>query len=112
MFIENTSGYKFGGYTELQWDNSGQKKDKSTFIFSFNNNQKYTARNQNASINCSNNEGPRFGCAYPEIYFKGTLDKGYSYDYEQNTFVTGRALTGGAENWNVKELEVHKITFI
>ena len=38
IFIETTKGYKFGGYTELQWDkNSGTKKDKSTFLFSFNN---------------------------------------------------------------------------
>ena len=36
--IETTKGYKFGGYTELQWDKSEKsKKDKTTFIFSFNN---------------------------------------------------------------------------
>ena len=40
-FIETTKGYKFGGYTELSWDKSGNKKDKSTFLFSFNNKQKY-----------------------------------------------------------------------
>jgi len=49
-FIETTKGYKFGGYTELQWDNSGVKTDKSTFIFSINKNQKFTARNNNYSI--------------------------------------------------------------
>jgi len=52
--IETTKGYKFGGYTELQWDNkSGEKKDKSTFIFSINKNQKFTPRNNNDSIYCS-----------------------------------------------------------
>jgi len=69
-FIETTKGYKFGGYTELPWDKSGEKKkDKSTFIFSFNNKQKYTARNDNNSIACCPEEGPRFGCGYPEIFF-------------------------------------------
>ena len=53
IFIETTKGYKFGGYTELQWDsNSGAKTDKSTFIFSFNNKEKYTARNNKHSIYC------------------------------------------------------------
>ena len=36
VFIETTKGYKFGGYTVLLWNKSGNsKKDKSTFIFSF-----------------------------------------------------------------------------
>ena len=62
-FIETTKGYRFGGYTELNWDdNSCGKKDKSTFIFSFNNKQKYIARNNNSSIYCNPSEGPRFGC--------------------------------------------------
>ena len=34
IFIETTKGYKFGGYTEWQWERKGGiKKDKSTFIF-------------------------------------------------------------------------------
>ena len=57
--IETTKGYKFGGYTELQWDKVGKfKKDKSTFIFSFNNKKKYMARNNNDSIYCDSSYGP------------------------------------------------------
>jgi len=112
-FIEATKGYKFGGYTELQWDNkSGYKKDKSTFIFSINKNQKFTARNNNNSIYCGSSEGPRFGCNWPEIYLNGTLDKGYSYNYSGCTFTEGRKLTNGEEYWDVKELEVFKINYI
>ena len=99
--------------TELKWDNSGCKTDKSTFIFSFNKKQKYTARNNNESIYCSTSEGPRFGCGYPEIYLYGQLNKGQSYDnYSYNTFLLGRQLTNGEEYWDVKELEVHKIVYI
>ena len=32
IFIETTKGYKFGGYTELPWDNYGSKKDKKCFF--------------------------------------------------------------------------------
>jgi len=113
-FIETTKGYKFGGYTELQWDNnSGSKTDKSTFLFSFNYNQKYTARNNNASIYCYSKEGPRFGCGYPEIYFDGSLDKGQSFSNESyNTFLIDRKLTNGDEYWEVKELEVFQIKYL
>ena len=65
----------------MQWDKfSRYKTDKSTFIFSFNNKQKYPARNSNFSIYCNSSEGPRFGCGYPEIYLNETLNKGQSYD--------------------------------
>ena len=112
VFIETTKGYKFGGYTELQWDNkSGAKKDNSTFIFSFDHRQKYMARINNDSIFCSPSEGPRFGCEYPEIYLYGTLNKGQSWN-TNNTFLLGRKLTNGEEFWEVKELEVHKIEYI
>ena len=112
-FIETTKGYIFGGYTELPWDKSDTaKSDKSTFIFSFNNKEKYIARNDNDSIGCARSEGPRFGCDYPEIYLNKTLDKGYSYDDDSCTFIQNRLLTNGEENWDIKELEVHKIIYI
>ena len=61
-FIETTDGFNIGGYTELEWDNSSKdKKDKSTFIFSFNKNEKYTKRNDHYSIGCYPKEGPKFG---------------------------------------------------
>ena len=113
LFIETTKGYKFGGYTELQWDKSGKgKKDKSTFIFSFNQREKYTTRNDNNTIACVSNEGPRFGSSWPEIYFYQTLNKGESFDHSSNTFVLGKKMTNGEQNWDVKELEVHKISYI
>ena len=112
VFIETTKGYKFGGYTEKQWDNSGYKKDKFAFIFSFNNREKYNARNNNYSICGSSSEGPRFGCGWPEIFLNNTLSKGQSFNnLEMNTFLPGRKLTNGEEYWDVKELEVHKIIY-
>ena len=113
IFIETSKGYKFGGYTELQWDTSNKgKTDKSTFLFSFNNKEKYTSRKNRETIGCSSSVGPYFGWNWPEIYLKNTLNKGQSWNYTENTFVLDRKLTGGEEYWDVKELEVFKITYI
>ena len=113
-FIETTKGYKFGGYTELQWDgSSSSKKDKSTFLFSFNNKQKYIARNNNESIACYSVNGPRFGrTGTPDIYFFNTLNKGQSYKTKDNTFLDNQNLTNGDEHWDVKEIEVFKIVYV
>ena len=95
----------------MQWNKSGNKKDKSTFLFSFNNKQKYIARNNTNTIGDHSNEGPRFGCGYPEIYFYETLNRGESYGDSGCTFVEGRKLTNGEKYWEVKELEVFKIQY-
>ena len=111
--IETTKGYKFGGYTELQWDKVGKfKKDKSTFIFSFNNKKKYMARNNNDSIYCDSSYGPVFGSSQADIAFYGSLDKGQSYKDSSSTFLSDRVLTNGDEFWEVKEVEIYKIIYI
>ena len=112
VFIETTKGYKFGGYTELEWDrNSGNKKDKSTFLFSFNNKEKYLSQNDKTSIYC-HSICPWFGNdTYPEIYFPYSLKRGQSWDF-YNTFFNGKKCTKGEEYWDVKELEAFKIIYI
>ena len=96
----------------MQWDKSGYKIDKLTFLFSFNRKEKYTARNDNNSIKKVFDEGPRFGHGYPEIYLLYSLDKGRSWDSPNCTFIQERYLTNGEEFWDVKQLEVFKIQFI
>ena len=92
-FIETTKGYKFGGYTELQWEKKEcSKKDSSTFIFSLNNKQKYTPRNNNSTIYCHPNYCPWFGSdSNPEIYLDSkTLNNGLSFDNSNyNKFFNG-----------------------
>ena len=113
IFIEATKEYKFGGYTELNWDISNKSKaDNSIFIFSFDNRKKYIAKK--IGYICGNkNYGPWFGNNFPEIVFNGTLDKGRSWDNQiQNIFVSGQELTRGEEFWEVKELEVFKIEYV
>ena len=113
-FIETKKGYKFGGYTELQWNSKEQfQKDKTTFIFSFNNKEKYLPRNNNDSIYCGSNYGPVFGCSQADIALgPDSLGEGQCYKDKTNTFLADRILTNGDENWNVKEVEVYKIIYI
>ena len=97
----------------MQWDRSETFKiDQSTFLFSFNHNQKYTPRNNKDVMRCYPNDGPSFGGCAPEIYLTGTLNKGHSFEFHENTFFIERKLTNGEEFWDVKELEVHKIIYI
>ena len=112
--IETKKGNKFGGYTELQWDQKEVfKKDKSTFIFSFDNKEKYLPRNDNDSIYCSSSYGPVFGCGQADIVlFWNSLDKGECYKSESNTFLSDRILTNGDEFFETKEVEVYKIIYI
>ena len=112
--IETTKGYIFGGYTELQWDKSNSfKKDKSTFVFSLNNKTKYLPRNNNDTIYCSSSYGSVFGCSQADIawgYFN--LNKGECYKDKTSTFLSELILTNGDKNWETKEVEVFKITYI
>ena len=57
--------------------------------------------------------GPRFGSSgYPEIYLDDTLNNEKSFDNSnKNTFLNGRKLSNGEQNWEVKELEVFKIIY-
>jgi hypothetical protein len=114
--IETNKGNVFGEYTELEWDSySGSKTDKSTFIFSFNNKEKYTSKNNNNSIYCLNSFGPYFGyTGNPEIYFSDNLNEGGAYNTSKKyTFLSeGKTITNEEKTWNIKEIEVYKIIYI
>ena len=47
ILIKTKTGYKFGGYTTVEWDMTGYytyKKDENAFIFSINNKQKFNIK--------------------------------------------------------------------
>ena len=113
VFIETIDGYRFGGYTELLWDNySHEKNDKSTFIFSFNYREKYTKRNNEYSIGCYKDNGPRFGYG-PQIWFdyKTSLKNGKSENSSSNSFVLNNKFVDGKSFWTTKELEIFQIIY-
>ena len=112
-FIETTKGYKFGGYTESEWDTSGDYKNNGiTFIFSLNDGKKYLSKDNKGLICGRTNYGPFFGNNYPEIVFYNSLDRGRTWDQNsENLFLSGRKLTNGEEFWDTKEIEVFKINY-
>ena len=59
--IETSDGYKFGGYTPINWDDSDVKFENETFIFSLNKMKKYTKRKDTRTLNCSKYFGPIVG---------------------------------------------------
>ena len=65
-------------------------------------------------MTCKEKEGPRFGNSYPEIYLPNILDKGESYEYNEqySSFTMGRKIINGEQYWDVKEIEIYKIEYI
>ena len=53
IIIQSKSGFKFGGYTSVEWDMTGSytyKKDNSAFIFSIDKKKKYKLKDEQHSI--------------------------------------------------------------
>ena len=109
IFIETKKGCIFGGYTELNWDTSGQyKTDESTFLFSINNKAKYTRRNKMCSVYCRKDLAPSFGGdGNPDFYCMDTCKRGNLCS--SNTFATPKELNNGDSSFEVKEMEVYQI---
>ena len=115
IFIETVKGHKFGAYTELNFNAAKRSflKDKSTFLFSFNQEEKYTIKENKGSIGFNGDTEFWYGSNFPEIYFKKTLDEGITWDNENaETFKIKGILTNKEKKWAVKELEVFKIIYI
>ena len=111
IFIETKKGCIFGGYTELDWDTSSKyKTDDSTFLFSINNNSKYTRKNKLCSIYCREDLAPSFGGdSCPDFYCMGSCEKGGLYN--KNTFASPKELNNGDSSFEVKEMEAYQINF-
>ena len=92
------------------------QKDNSTFLFSFNNKEKYTSVNNfgnNFSICSQPKKNPFFRNEEPNINFNDTLDIVKLYGrYYFNSFPLPKKLANGEENVDVKELEIYKITYL
>ena len=61
-FVKSKEGRRFGGFTDVEWDQSGSyKKGANGFIFSLDNNEIYYNKNSNYNIYCHSSYGPTFG---------------------------------------------------
>ena len=110
--IETDKGYKFGGYTPLEWEtNNGLDKfDDATFLFSLNQMKKYIKiDNKKRSIYLSKDYGPMFGYA-TDLFINKNMNSGGSY-WSSGTFLKSGELTNGENSFNVKEIEIFQVEF-
>jgi hypothetical protein len=101
---------KIGGYTTLDWSGDGESKtDKDTFIFDLTNKKKYPKINNKRSIFCLENRGPCFGQAC-DLGIFNPMNKGWSN--KNGSFIVNQEISGGKENFAIKELEIYKVIFL
>ena len=118
ILIKTKTGYKFGGYTTVEWDMTGNytfKKDENAFIFSINNKQKFNIKKgfENNSI-CGDPNHFAFGGGHNltiwDNFFSNDNSKDYSYGTYYGT-TSSYELTGGANKFYVEECEVYQVIF-
>ena len=110
VLIKASGDKRFGGFTTQTWDGEDvDKKDNNSFIFSIDKNKIYDINENQNAINCNPDIGPVFinQIKLLDKFFTqgGTTSKGgktYSTleDFE---------ITGGAEKFGVKEVEVYQV---
>ena len=111
VLVETTKGYKFGGYTPLDWESPShtiKKKDEITFLFSLNQIKKYTKKDNNTSIFVDKNYGPGFGQGCDILIGYPENNKGQGTN---SNYLTNHELTNGEKIFNLKEIEVFKVEF-
>ena len=111
LLIETNNNFKFGGYTPLNFDSSGNgKNDNNSFLFSITNNQKYTKKNQNNSIHCRENY-IAFGYDSYDLYFSNQLNSGNLQSNNSTSYLNDLSINGGNSEFITKEIEVYQVQF-
>ena len=116
ILIQSKSGFKFGGYTSVEWNMSGYytyKDDKSAFIFSIDKRKKYKLKNGNAI--CGDPNHFAFGGGHDLTIWDKCTTNDNSKDYSYNSsyeMPEKYELTGGNRSFYVQELEVYQVSFI
>ena len=115
--VETTDNIKLGGYTEALWDGSGYKKDEKAFCFSLNLKKIYNVAIPEQAIQPEEKYGPRFASTLFGIEdesFKNGENGGwcnYTYDKQYGIIEKKYEITGGKNEFGVKEVEVFQIIF-
>ena len=118
ILIETKTGYKFGGYTTVDWDMTGHykyKRDESAFIFSINSKEKFTQIQKNEKYGiCGDPDHFAFGGGHDltiwDNFFTHDNSKDYKYGFSYST-TSKFELTGGTKNFFVEECEVYHVIF-
>ena len=116
MIVETTTGYTFGGFTSVGWNNNRGKDiyDNKAFCFSLNLKKIYNIINPNYALHIQSGDSrPSFGSNYYVFILENQFlntQKSYTQkitDYKGESQVY--EINGGNEYFKVKELEVFQI---
>ena len=117
ILIKTKTGYKFGGYTTVEWDMTGYynyKRDEKAFIFSINNKQKFDIKKNVHYAICGDPNhfafGGRHNLTIWDNFFSNDNSKDYLYGTEFET-TSNYELTGGTNKFYVEECEVYQVIF-
>ena len=115
--VETTDNIKLGGYTEALWDGYGFKKDDKAFCFSLNLKKIYNVAIPEQAIRSYENYGPIFANTLfginDESFTKGENGGWCSYSSDKQYGIIEKTyeITGGKQDFGVKEVEVFQIIF-
>ena len=109
VLVETEKGYKFGGYTPINWENPiyvayEDKTDDLTFIFSLNSLTKFTKYKEGFSIRNNQDFGPIFGTGH-DFYLNTDMNIGYS---RNGNYLRNKEIINDDE-YKVKEIEVFQV---
>ena len=115
IIIKSKSGFKFGGYTSIPWDQTGKyKSDELAFIFSLDKKKKYTIKNNETKYAIYGYSYRfAFGSGFDFSVYDHCTKKNDNYcntPYSYNTNQKSE-LTGGQYNYVVDDLEVYHVEF-
>ena len=110
--METTTGRRFGGFTDAQWDQSGDYKTGSNgFIFSLDNKEIYYNKDNKYNIYGSSSYGPAFGGGHDFYICDNCNSSNSSYDNSPHSYETNgkKNALAGCYNFTVKDYEVYQI---
>ena len=115
MLIKTNTGFRFGGYNPLFWDQSGNyKSDKLTFIFSLDKKKKYTLKSGQEQYSVYGNyDRAAFGGGHDICIYDQCMRNNKSYINTPSSFNTTEKseLSGGQYNITVSDYEVYSVEF-
>ena len=109
--VETTTGRRFGGFTDAQWDQSSSYKTGSNgFIFSLDNNEIYYNKNNQYNIYCYSSNGPSFGAA-SDLYISDGCNSNNSGENSGDSYETNgkQYALAGSNNFIVRDYEVFQL---
>ena len=109
--VETTTGRRFGGFTDAQWDQSSSYKTGSNgFIFSLDNNEIYYNKNNQYNIYCNSSNGPSFGAA-SDLYISDGCNSNNCSDGSGHSYETNgkQYVLAGSNNFLVQDYEVFQL---